>query len=102
MQIFLAIVTVALLLLAAYIVICNWVAIYISYRNKRRNIDRYVSGVPVVPQICVLIAALVARWVQVIQIPSWVFWLIALADTTLFMLLYLPIFLFLRNRDKQT
>ena len=102
MPTFLAIVTIIFLLFGAFLVTSNWIAAFVSYRNKRKGIDRYISGTPVVPQICVLIAASAAQWTQAIQVPSWIFWVIALADTTVFMLLYWPIFLILRKRDGQT
>ena len=101
MQIVLAAAEVVLLLIGACLALLNWTALYVSYRNRQRGIDRYVSGTPGVPQIAVLLSAAVAHWVQVIHVPSWVFWLIALADTTTFMILGLPAFL-LRRLRKQT
>ena len=51
-------VAVILMLLAAYIVVMNWVCVIISMRNKWQGIDKHHSTVPVVSLILAILANL--------------------------------------------
>jgi hypothetical protein len=50
------ILAIIILLLAGYIVAMNWGCVIVSFRNKRRGIDRHHSTVPVVFFILVALA----------------------------------------------
>ena len=102
MQLVATIIVIALLSLAVLTVLANWTAAFVGYSYKRRGIGRGVSGMPVVPQIFVLLALLLAYFAHVTHIPTWVFWLIALVDTTVPMYLYVLVQLVLRRLREQT
>jgi hypothetical protein len=102
MQLVATIIVTALLSFAVLTVLANWMAVFVGYSYKRQGIDRGVSAMPVVPQIFVLLALLLAYFAHVTHIQTWVFWLIALVDTTVPMYLYVLVQLALRRLRKQT
>ncbi len=89
------ILAIVLLILSSYIVVMNWGCVIVSFRNKRRGIDRRHSTVPVVSLILVGLAHLIyprpdKNWM--IAIP--------LVDIANWNILLLP-FVLLRERRKK-
>ena len=75
------ILSLAVLLFAAYIVAMNWGAVIVSARNRRRGIDRYHSTVPFFSFFLTIIALLIypypdkAVWmlaVPILDIGNWI------------------------------
>jgi len=83
MTTFLSIASVILALLGAYIVAMNAGCVFVSLRNQRRGIDRHHSTVPLVAQILLGSAGSISSF-----IPHWLLWSVALADISLWSLLY--------------
>ena len=79
MRIALGVLAMVLLALGALVVVCNVVCVLMDARNRRRGIDRHVSTIPFVAQICVGLAAQTSTSGNV-QLPAWIFWLVALTD----------------------
>jgi hypothetical protein len=90
-------IAILLALFAAYNVAMNCGCVSVSYRNRRRGIDRYYSAVPIVPQLFLILADVVfsaapSRWIA----RSWLI-SIALADISLWMLIIMPFVLLFRR-----
>src|SRR5262245_37340173 len=83
---------------AAFLCCTNAASIVVSLRNARRGVDPHVSMVPFVPQPFVLLAFLGSRRSGERWFPAWLLLAIALADVSLWCLLYLPIALLRRRR----
>jgi len=71
---------------AGYIAAMNWACVFVSWRNKRRRIDRHHSTVPVVT------LALAVGAMQAWPFPStgW-FWVVPLIDVGNWTLILLPV-----------
>ena len=82
----------------AYIVVMNYGGVIMTYRNKRRGIDKHYSTVPFVAQIFLLLAALAFSAVPNRWLPQ--MWLVAigLADISLWNLFALPFRFLFRRR----
>ena len=91
--------TIACLVLgaAAFLAAMNWNCLFANRRNKRLGVDKHHSFVMVVPQILVGLAALISRRLVHPWLPSWSFWLVALADVSLLSLAIWP-FILIRQR----
>ena len=94
MSMFLAVVSVVLVYGAPFIVVMNAGAAFYSIRNRRRGIDKHYSLVPLAAQFLLFTAAILSP-----SVPRWGLVAIALADLSLWQLLYMPLFL-LRRRGK--
>ena len=75
----------------AFIVACNDGAAIVSGRNKRHGIDHHVSMVPVIPQLCLLLAYGASCAAPSRLIPTWVLLVVGLADLSLWGLAAVPI-----------
>jgi hypothetical protein len=89
----------ALLAAALYVVIANWACAYLSLRNSRLGIDKHYSMVPIVPQLLVGIAWLLYDPKVTSWLPGLVFLFIAIADLSLWSLLWLPVVLIRHYRS---
>lgn len=92
MQAFLTGLSFVLIALAIGVVVMNYAAAMLSARNKRLGIDKHHSMVFLVAQLLLWLAAVASP-----VVPRWVLFAIAAADLSLWMLLYLPIFLLLQR-----
>ena len=90
------ILTIVILLFAAYIVVMNWGFVFVSSRNRRRGIDRHHSTVPVVTLVLVALAYLLYPR----QDKSWMI-VIPLLDIANWSLLWLPVVLIREARRKR-
>ncbi len=81
----------------AFMVSCNYGAVIVSTRNRRRGIDHHSSMVSVVPQLCLLLAYAVSCAAPSKLIPSWLLLAVGLADLSFWGIASLPI-LFLSGR----
>lgn len=97
MQSFLAILSALVLLLGALFAALNWGCVIASYRLYRQGEKRHVSTIPLVPQLCVVVAAVLLSRTASPLLPSWSFWVVALAEPSLFQMAYYPVFV-LRRR----
>ena len=91
----------ALLALGACVVALNWVGVIASYRLKRQGSSRHVSLVHLVPQLFVLVAAIISSRFASPALPGWLFLLVALVDPALYSILFLPVFLLRRRLRAQ-
>ena len=90
---------------ALFVVGMNWSCVFLNFRNRRRGIDKHHSMVPVVAQVLLVIAAQCSRLEQSPWLPTLAFWILGLADISLWMLASLPFVLLYRkyfqpDRDK--
>ncbi len=82
-----------LLALALWVVALNWACTAASYRLQQSRMQWGACVVPVVAQIFVGAAAVVASHAAAPLLPGWLFWLVAFADVALLQILYVPVFL---------
>jgi hypothetical protein len=90
------ILTIAILLISAYIVVMNWGCVIVSTRNKRRGIDRHHSTVPIISFVLAALAFVIyprADKLWMITIP--------LLDIANWSLLLLPVVLIREARTKR-
>jgi len=80
------IVAVSLLALAISVVLANGLSVYVNARNRRRGIERHVSGIPLVAQVLVVLAAMALGVAAGPWLPSWLLWAVALSDAALWRL----------------
>ena len=99
---FFAIVSCIVLALGACVVVLNWACVIANIRLRRQGAKRHVSTISFVPQLLVLISAIVSSRLVSPPIPGWVFWLVAFADPALFSILYYPVFLLRKKLGAQT
>lgn len=92
MNVVLAVVSVIFAVCALFVVLCNAGCVLASMRNRRLGVDRHHSTVPFVPQILLLLSAMVSPIV-----PRPLLWAIGLSDVGLWELACVPLFL-LRQR----
>ena len=91
MSIIASVVVCVLLAFGALCVVGNWFALVTNLRNRRRGIDAHVSPIPLLPQFCAGIAALLANKLHGVEwLPGIVYWLVALLDPGLWLLALLP------------
>lgn len=95
MTTFLSIASVILALSGAFIVTMNCVCVVVSLRNQRRGIDRHHSTVPFIGQLLLGVAGSISA-----LIPSWLLWSVALADVSLWFMLYFLVRLPFRRRSQ--
>lgn len=69
------------------LVLVNWIAAFQNARNRRRGIDRHVSGVTLVPQVLMLVAAQCFNTAQAPWLPVWLPFLVGMADIALLRML---------------
>ena len=79
-----------LLALGAYCVIFNWVLVYVNWKNRNDPSVGYVSGIPLVAQICAFNSALLASQFDIAWIPTFIFWVVALSDRAFWHMLIMP------------
>lgn len=79
-----------LVLLAAYIMIMNWVCLVVNIQNQRRGIDRHTSMIP----LLTIVISIGAYFCAPGSNPFWVF-IVPLLDISSWCLFWLPFFLFL-------
>jgi hypothetical protein len=84
------------LTLGACIVVANWYLVVANYLLKRRGVIRNVSLIPALTQVFVVVAAAIAYQAGVVNLPTWLFWIVALSDISLYSILCLPVFLLRR------
>src|SRR3954454_19885828 len=94
------IVSLALLLFAAYIAVMNWGCAIVSLRNKRRGIDQYHSTVPIVSFVITAIAIVVhprphKAWMLAVPLLDVGNWVVVLG------VLWLPVTLVRMMRNKR-
>ena len=90
----------AVLLLAAYIVVINWTCVIKSYRNKKRGIDRHHSMIPLMSAALAYVASLVFPYSR----NEWMI-IVPFFDPSIWSMLSLPFYLpfrLLRESHKQT
>lgn len=92
--------TVALLLLAALVLVLNWAAVAMWFRNKRRGFARHYSLVPFAAQVFGIAAAITSKLDPAPQISPWVGIVVAALDVSVWSLAYLPIYLLRRRRNQ--
>ena len=102
MQTFLAILSVLLLALGAMFAALNWACIAASHRFHRRGVKRHVSTIPLVPQLCVLTAAIISSHLVHPLLPAWSLWAVAVLEPSLFQVAYYPVFLLRRRLHART
>lgn len=90
------VIAVILLGLGAGVAAFNCACVFENYRLMRQGVQRHVSTVPLIAQVVVLIAAVIASKVPSPLLPIWLFWAVALSDVALLQIFYLPV-LFLRR-----
>lgn len=88
--------SVVLLIAAAYVVVVNWASVYLSYRNLRLGIQKHHSMTPLLSQVFVVLAWLIHQPNAMSWFPVHGFLLVALADPSLWSLLWLPVLLIRR------
>lgn len=71
-------------------VIGNYAAIVVSLSNRRRGVDRRVSMVLAVPQICLLLGEVISSGATHRFLPPWLFVVIGLTDPGLWFLAATP------------
>lgn len=101
MHTFLAITSSAILVFAAVIVALNWGYVIANYLAQRQGRESRISLVHAAPQLLVLIAAILSLRAG-LPLPSWVLWLVALADPGLFQILVRPFSLLRQKTRAQT
>jgi hypothetical protein len=91
------ILSLALMLFAAFVVVMNWGCVIVSMRNKRRGIDRHHSTVPIISFVLVALASLIYP-------PPLEIWMIAvpLLDIANWQLPWLPVVLIREWGKKRT
>src|SRR4051812_37194816 len=89
-------ISLVLLAAAAYVAAINWASVYFSCRNLRLGIPKHHSMTPLISQVFVVLAWLVHQPTAMPWIPAKAFLLIALADLSLWSLLWLPVVLIRR------
>ena len=91
------ILAIALLLLAAFIVVMNWICVIVSTRNQKRGIDRHSSMVPLISVIATVGSYLISPYPRA----AWMF-IIPLLDLSNWSLLGLPFHLIRESYKKTT
>lgn len=71
------------------LVAVNALAVYQTYDNRRRGVDKYVSGIAFIPQLLMIVAALSLNAAKQAWLPIWLPLAIGVADPGLLRLLYL-------------
>ena len=71
------------------VVLTNAYGAYRDARNRRLGIARHVSGVPVIAQVLVLLAAMANGASPAPWLPAWLLWGVALSDVALWRLVYM-------------
>jgi len=80
-----------LFVLECLLVLVNWMAAIQNARNRRRGIGRHVSGIALVPQVLMLLAAVSLNAARTPWLPVWLPFVVGALDITLLrMLLVLP------------
>lgn len=82
------IIAIALLILAAFVVLMNWIAVAISTRNKNRVINKHSSMVPLMSAMLTIAAYFMYPY----RPADWMF-VIPLVDLSNWSLLWLPFYL---------
>jgi hypothetical protein len=93
----LTILAIVLLLLAAYIVVMNWICVIVSTRNQKRGIDRHSSMVPLISVIATVSSYLISPHPNT----EWMF-VIPLLDLSNWSLVWLPLYLLRESIRKTT
>ena len=97
---FAAAVAIVCLAVGVLIVALNWTCAYLSLRNRAHGIDKHHSTSPLVAQLVLLVGfAIGSRFAPDVS-PGWVFLGVALADISLWQIIYLPIFLLFRRSEE--
>jgi len=86
-----------LLLLAAYIVVMNWICVVVSTRNQKRGIKRHISMIPLISGIATVGAYLIFPHPN----GEWMF-VIPLLDLSSWSLMLLPFYLLRASIRKAT
>ncbi len=102
MQTFLAILSVFILVLGAVVAVLNWGCVVASHRFHRRGVKRHVSTIPLVPQLCVVTAAIISSRLVHPLLPDWSLWAVAVLDPSLVQVAYYPVFLLRRRLHART
>ncbi|MFT5191647.1 MAG: hypothetical protein ACI9DF_003900 [Verrucomicrobiales bacterium] len=89
--------SIVLLLLAAYVVVMNWICVIVSTRNKKRGIDRHSSMVPLISVIATVGSYLIFSHPNA----EWMF-VIPLLDLSNWSLVWLPFYLLRESIRKTT
>ena len=80
-----------LFVLECLLILANWMAAIQSARNRRRGINRHVSGIALVPQVLMLLAALSLNAAKAPWLPVWLPFAVGATDIALLrLLLILP------------
>lgn len=82
-----------LLAFGLWVVALNWACTVASYRLQQARMQWGACVVPVVAQIFVGAAAIIASHAAAPLLPGWSFWVVAFADVALLQILYVPVFL---------
>lgn len=91
-----------LLAFGLWVVALNWACTVASYRLQQSRMQWGACVVPLVAQIFVGAAAIVASHNALPLLPGWLFWLVAFADVALLQILYVPVFLLRKELVRKT
>jgi hypothetical protein len=91
-----AVLSIAILLLAAWVLLGNWVCMILTIRNKRRGIDRHHSTVPALSFVLLLLAQYIYP-----HLSTGLLLIIPMVDVGNWVLLWGLFYHFIRQRKKR-
>jgi hypothetical protein len=80
-----------LFVIGCVLIVVNTLAVHKTHQNRRRGIDKHVSGIAFIPQLLMIFAALSFHAAKQPWLPTWLPLAIGVADPGLLRLLYLTL-----------